>query len=112
MTPLSIARRYHDAWTAGDFDGAASLLAGDLRVEVPINEYPTAESFAAALRGFGSLVTRVDLLSEMASGSEAMLLYDMEVDGIGPLRVVEHFTIGDGKIARLRQIHDTAAMPQ
>jgi ketosteroid isomerase-like protein len=34
----------------------------------------------------------------------------MEVDGLGKLRVAEHFTVRDGKIARLRQIHDTAAV--
>jgi hypothetical protein len=37
-----------------------------------------------------------------------MLLYDMQVEQIWPLRVVEHFTVAEGKITRLRQIHDTA----
>jgi hypothetical protein len=39
-----------------------------------------------------------------------MLLYDMDVRGLGVMRVAEHFTIRNGKIARLRQIHDTAAL--
>jgi hypothetical protein len=73
---------------------------------VPVNEYPTAESFAAALQGFGSQATRVDLLAAMTDGDDGMLLYDMEVRGLGTLRVAEHFTVQDGKIARLRQIHD------
>jgi hypothetical protein len=29
---------------------------------------------------------------------------------IGVLRVVEHFTVSDGYITRIRQIHDTAAL--
>jgi hypothetical protein len=41
--------------------------------KVPINDYPTTESFAEALRGFGSLVTHVDLLSALAGDGEAML---------------------------------------
>jgi ketosteroid isomerase-like protein len=107
---LSIARTYHDAWTGRDFDRAVSLLASDLEVQVPINDYPTAELFASALRSFGSLATNVDLLSEMQAGDEAMLLYDMEVEGLGTMRIAEHFTVSGDRIVRLRQIHDTAAL--
>jgi uncharacterized protein YndB with AHSA1/START domain len=104
---LSTARAYHDAWSTGDFERAASLLDEDLAVEVPINEYPTKDSFADAVAGFGSMARRIDLLSEMATGDEAMLLYDMEVEGLGDLRVVEHFKIRGGRIVGIRQIHDT-----
>jgi hypothetical protein len=113
MTPenaLAIAIAYHDAWTANDFSGAEALLSEELVVEVPINDYPTKVSFAQALARFGSLVRDVELLSQMGNGNQAMLLYDLEVERLGRLRVVEHFTIGGGKIARLRQIHDTAAV--
>jgi ketosteroid isomerase-like protein len=108
--PLSVARDYHDAWTSDDYARADSLLAEQLIVEVPINDYPTKQSFAQALAGFGSLVRDVKLLSVMSAGNEAMLLYDLDADGLGPMRVVEHFTIDDGKITRLRQIHDTTAV--
>lgn len=110
MTALATARTYHDAWTGRDFETAAGLLADDLQVEVPINAYPDAASFAAALAGFGALATRVDLLSALGGDDEAVLLYDMEVQGLGDLRVAEHFTVRDGRIVRLRQIHDTAAL--
>jgi ketosteroid isomerase-like protein len=106
----AIVRAYHKAWTNKDFAKAADLLAASLTVEVPVNEYPTAESFAAALRSFGSMVTKVELLSAMSAGNEAMLLYDLEAGPVGTLRVAEHFTTGGGKITRIRQIHDTAAI--
>jgi hypothetical protein len=108
--PLSVVRRYHDGWTARNYQQALDLLAPNLTVEVPINEYASAESFANALRAFGELVTDVNLLAEMSAGREAMLLYDMRVEGLGDLRVAEHFTVAGGKIVRLRQIHDTAAV--
>jgi ketosteroid isomerase-like protein len=108
--PLTTARVYHRAWTAKDFDRATALLADDLAVEVPVNDYPTAASFATALQAFGSMTRGVELLSAMSAGDEAMLLYDMDVRGLGVMRVAEHFTIRNGKIARLRQIHDTAAL--
>jgi hypothetical protein len=108
--PLSIARRYHDGWTSKNDEQAIELLAPTLAIEVPINAYPTAESFGQALRGFGELVSNVEVLSEMSARDEAMLLYDMQVEGLGELRVVEHFTVTGGHIVRLRQVHDTAAV--
>jgi ketosteroid isomerase-like protein len=105
-----VIRAYYEAWTAKDFDRAASFLAGELTVEVPVNDYPTTESFAAALKSFGSMSTRADLLAAMSAGHEGMLLYDMDVPGLGTLRVAEHFTVEDGQITRIRQIHDTAAL--
>jgi hypothetical protein len=107
---MTIARRYHDAWTRKDFDEAIGLLSPTLQVEVPINEYPTTGSFAEALTRFGGMAKRVDLLAAMSADDEAMLLYDMDVEGLGVLRIVEHFTVAGGRIARLRQVHDTAPL--
>lgn len=107
---LDTVRAYHRAWTNQRFADAAERLAPDLKVEVPVNRYTNATEFAAALSAFGGLVERVELLSELARGDEAMLLYDMTVQGLGALRVAEHFTVTGGKITRLRQIHDTAAI--
>jgi SnoaL-like domain len=107
---LSVVRRYHAGWTSRRYDDAVALLAPSVEVEVPINEYPTAASFAWALRAFGDHVRRVDLLAEMGAGDEAMLLYDMDVERLGGLRVAEHFTVDEGLIVRLRQVHDTTPL--
>jgi hypothetical protein len=50
------------------------------------------------------------LLAAMSEANEAMLLYDLKADPVGTLRVAEHFTVADGKIIRIRQVHDTAAV--
>ena len=105
-----VVHAYHRAWTTGQFDRAASLLSPSIEVEAPITAYRTREAFADALGAFGSRVDSVTVVSEMQSGDEAMLLYDIEVVGLGELRVVEHFTVSDGAIVRLRQIYDTAAI--
>jgi hypothetical protein len=34
----SVVRTYHGAWTSGNFEEAAHLLAPDLEVEVPVND--------------------------------------------------------------------------
>jgi uncharacterized protein YndB with AHSA1/START domain len=109
-TTRDVVHTYHQAWTAGRYDEAIAVLSPRLSVEVPINRYPTRASFAAALRKFSRQVSAVNVISEMVSDPEAMLLYDLEVKGLGGLRVVEHFTVSGGKIVRLRQIHDTAAL--
>ena len=106
----AIVCAYYDAWTAKNFDQAVSLLAPGLTVEVPVNEYPDARSFAAALKNFGSMTANAELIAAMSSGAEGMLLYDMDVRGLGTLRVAEHLTVDNGKITRIRQIHDTAAL--
>lgn len=106
----TIVRAYHGAWTTKDFAAAAALLADTLVVEVPVNDYPTTESFAAALASFGSMVSKAELLAAMSDGNEAMLLYDLDVERLGALRVAEHFTVDHGKIIRIRQVHDTVAV--
>jgi hypothetical protein len=106
----AVVQAYHRGWTNKRFDESIRLLAPQLRVETPINEYPTRESFAHALASFGALVDRVELLADLAEGEEAILLYDMVVRGVGTMRIAEHFTVKSGHVARLRQIHDTAAV--
>ena len=107
---LTTAQDYHAAWTSGDFARARALLAERLEVEVPVNDYPTVDAFGAALEAFGSSATDVRLLSALGGDGEATLLYDMDVPGLPTMRVAEHFTVSGGRIARLRQVHDTHAL--
>jgi hypothetical protein len=106
---LSVARAYQRAWTGGSFDEAAGYLAENLAVEVPINSYPTKASFIQAVRFTREMTSRIELLSEVGGDGEAMVLYDMLLP-FGTMRVAEHFSVSDGRIERIRQIHDTHAL--
>jgi ketosteroid isomerase-like protein len=106
----AVVQAYFQGWTHKDYAAAAQQLLPALVVEVPVNHYPDAQSFVQALTQFGNMVSGVRLLAELASEDQAMLLYDMDVQGMGTLRVAEHFTVQQGKITRLRQIHDTHAI--
>lgn len=106
----TIARRYHDAWAEGRIRDAEALLAPELSVEVPINAYPTKESFTRALEAFAGMVDRVHVISMLGDAREAVLLYDMNVSGMGALRVAEHFTVENGRIVKLVQVHDTVGI--
>ncbi len=37
-----------------------------------------------------------------------MPLYDLVIGPVGTLRVADHFTVGEGKVTRIRQVLDTA----
>ena len=108
-TSLTVAMAYHRAWSTRDLDGVGQHLADDLEVEVPINSYSGKADFLEAVQRTARNASRVTLLAELGDGDQAMLLYDMTLP-IGTLRVAEHFTISGGKIRRVRQIHDTAAL--
>jgi hypothetical protein len=108
---LEIARAYHRAWaTTKDFDAAAKLLAEDVETDLPVNVYAGKQEFVAAISGFGGLVSRVELLSECAKSGEAVLIYDLEMAPLGVLRIAEQYTVIDGEITFIRQVHDTATM--
>ena len=109
---LAVVRAYFDAWTSGQFPRAIALLADPLRVEVPINAYPDKESFGQAVTAFGGMTSAVRLLAEFHAGSEAALIYDMDVANLGTIRVAEHFQVRDERIVLIRQIHDTWALRQ
>ena len=107
---LAVARAYHRAWSGGDIAAAASLLAPDLETDVPLNTYATKQEFVAALGAFGSQVRATRLVAELASGEQAVRIYDMTTEPHGTIRIAEHFTVADGLITRIRHVHDTAAL--
>jgi SnoaL-like protein len=108
---LKVARTYHRAWTTEkDFDAAAELLSEDLQTDLPVNTYDSKAEFVEAITGFGGLATRVEILGEVASENEAILVYDLEMPPLGVLRMTEQITVVDGKISFIRHVHDTATM--
>ena len=106
---LATARRYHSAWWSGDFDAAAGCLATGLQVEVPINAYATGADFVEAVRRTRHMASNLETICEVGTRTDAVLIYDMTLP-IGVLRVAEHFTVSNGRITRIRQIHDTAPL--
>jgi ketosteroid isomerase-like protein len=107
---LDVARDYHQAWTRGDLDAAAGHVAADLATDVPLATYVDAAEFLAGLTRFVQLVDNVELLAELGSSDEAILLYDIHMSPLGTLRVAEHFTVSNDRITRIRHVHDTYAL--
>lgn len=106
---LAVVRAYHRAWTTRNFEEAGRRLSEGLALEVPINEYGSTAAFLSAVQATREMSSSVDMLAEFGGAGEAMLLYDLRLP-MTDLRVAEHFTVSDGQITRIRQIHDTAAL--
>jgi hypothetical protein len=105
---LDIVRNYHNSWVNKNFEKAGSFLAENLSVIVPINNYPTKQSFLAAVEYTVTMVNSIELLSAFNNENEAMIMYDMTLNNLSKLRIAEHFLIRDEKIIQICQIHDTA----
>lgn len=108
-TPLAVARAYHDAWKGRVYEQAWALLDEGLTVEVPINDYPTKSAFAEAARYTREMAATVTELGEFGGERDAVLIYDMLLP-VGNLRIAEVFSVDDGRITRIRHIHDTATL--
>jgi hypothetical protein len=107
---LAVARGYHRAWTGKQFEKAGRYLSESLRTDIPASSYETKAQFLAALTRFGQLTTDVELLAEFSNGREAMLLYDMEIEPVGTLRMAEQLVVSGGQITFIRHVNDTAPL--
>ena len=108
---LQTALSFHRAWTTThDLEAAEQLLSADLETDLPVNTYANKQEFVEAIRGFGGIVSRSTLLSQCASGDEAVLIYDLEMAPLGVLRIAELNRVVDGQITFIRHVHDTATM--
>ncbi|HET7118704.1 MAG TPA: hypothetical protein VFI29_19590 [Hanamia sp.] len=105
---LNIVRDYYNSWTNKDFERAGNYLSKNLKVIVPINNYPTKQSFLDAVKFTCNMILKIELLSEFSNENEAILMYDMSLNGMGKLRIAEYFKIKGNKIIQVCQIHDTA----
>ena len=105
---LAVARRYHGAWTGKDFEAAGRRLSESLKTDTPVKTYKGKDDFLEAVRGFGQIVTRVEMLAEFGDEEQALLLYDLDLVQIGKLRIAEHFIVRNGFITLIRHVHDTA----
>jgi ketosteroid isomerase-like protein len=101
-----VARRYFDAWTSGEGDTVAALLApdfsfvaGDLRID-------GREAFLAG--GAFPRDATVTMVAEASEGDIAFQLYDAS-RGARTIRVVEQLTVRDGQIASSVFVTDMAA---
>ncbi|WP_218135556.1 hypothetical protein [Nonomuraea jiangxiensis] len=88
---------------------AASHLGRPFRFQSPFITSDDPEGHLATLPGFVSIVTGVELISELYGETEATLVYDVHTaTPAGTQRTAEHFRLSDGKIASILLVFDTS----
>jgi ketosteroid isomerase-like protein len=106
MSTQEIARRYFDAWTSGDGETVASLLAPDFRFTGGGMEIDGRDAFLSA-GAFPSDATTT-MVAEAYQGDIGFQMYDAK-RGDRSVRIVEQITVRDGQIASSVFVTDMAA---
>jgi ketosteroid isomerase-like protein len=101
-----VARRYFDAWTSGDGDTVAALLAPDFSFAAGDLRIDGREAFLAGA-AFPRDAT-VTMVAEASEGDISFQLYDAR-RGARTIRVVEQLTVSHGQIASSVFVTDMAA---
>jgi len=102
-------RGYHEARFRGDAAAAAAHLGEPFRFQSPFFTSDDRAGHLATLPGFVSIVTGVDLISELYGEAEATLVYDVHTaTPAGTQRTAEHFRLDDGRITSILLVFDAS----
>ncbi|WP_432929596.1 hypothetical protein ACQPZZ_05645 [Microbispora sp. CA-135349] len=102
-------RGYHEARFRGDVSAAAAHVGEPFRFQSPFFTSDDRAGHLATLPGFVSIVTGVDLISELYGEAEATLVYDVHTaTPAGTQRTAEHFRLDDGKIVSISLVFDAS----
>ncbi|WP_218002022.1 hypothetical protein [Microtetraspora malaysiensis] len=102
-------RGYHEARFRGDASGAAAHLGEPFHFQSPFISSDDRTGHLATLPGFVSIVTGVDLISELYGEAEATLVYDVHTaTPAGTQRTAEHFRLENGKIVSIMLVFDAS----
>ncbi|MDF5758833.1 hypothetical protein [Spongiactinospora sp. TRM90649] len=101
-------RAYH-ARFRGDVPTAAAQLGEPFRFQSPFITSDDRTGHLATLPGFVSIVTGVDLISELYGEAQATLLYDVHTaTPVGTQRTAEHFRLDGDKIVSIMLLFDAS----
>ncbi|MEV8634236.1 hypothetical protein AB0395_21535 [Streptosporangium sp. NPDC051023] len=100
---------YHEARFRGDVSAAAAHLGEPFRFQSPFIDSDDRTGHLATLPGFVSIVTGVELISELYGESEATLVYDVHTaTPAGTQRTAEHFRLDGSKIISIMLVFDAS----
>ncbi|MFE2288626.1 hypothetical protein ACFXDJ_31225 [Streptomyces sp. NPDC059443] len=110
MTARRTVRAYHEARFRGDVTTAAAQIGEGFGFRSPFITSDSPTGHLDGLDGLLSIVTGVELISELYGETEATLLYDVHTTpAVGiTQRTAEHFHLHDGRITSIALIFDSA----
>ncbi|AUG76044.1 hypothetical protein CFP65_1134 [Kitasatospora sp. MMS16-BH015] len=109
MTTRQTVRAYHEARFRGDVTAAAALTGAGFTFRSPFVTSDSPTGHLDGIDGLLSIVTGVELRSELYGEDEAVLVYDVHTASpVGTQRTAEHFRLRDGRITAIELIFDGA----
>ncbi|GAA1035544.1 MULTISPECIES: nuclear transport factor 2-like protein [Amycolatopsis] len=100
-------RAYHEARFRGDVPAAAAQIGEKFSFRSPFIASESPTGHLDGIDGMLSIVTGVEMISELYSDTEATLVYDVRTASpVGTQRTAEHFRLADGRITSILLIFD------
>ncbi|MFB7512789.1 hypothetical protein [Streptomyces sp. NPDC056144] len=103
-------RDYHEARFRGDITTAAAQIGESFGFRSPFITSDSPTGHLEGLDGLLSIVTGVELISELYGENEATLVYDVHTaPAVGITQhTAEHFRLHEGRITSIRLLFDSA----
>ncbi|WP_030920578.1 hypothetical protein [Streptosporangium amethystogenes] len=102
-------RGYHEARFRGEVSPAAAHLGEPFRFQSPFVTSDDRTGHLATLPGFVSIVTGVELISELYGEAEATLVYDVHTaTPAGTQHTAEQFRLDGDKIVSIMLLFDAS----
>ena len=95
-----VVDRYSKALGSRDFAAARALLADNLRFEGPIDTFDRADDYIKAISALYGMVKGIAHQATIAEGDDVAVFYVLDTP------VAEWYTVGGGKIVRIRTYFD------
>ena len=113
-TTAAIARAFTEAWTSGDFEGAARYAGEGVVFDGPLGHTDGKAAYIGGLMGLSKFVglSGVSILAAFGDDTQALIMYELITERFGNLLCAKLLTFGDGKIERDRLTFDSYKVRQ
>jgi hypothetical protein len=107
-TALTVALKYHDAWTTGRFEEAMGYVADDIVCHAPAGRITGAAGYRAFLEPFTRILRGARMIAAFGDDTTALLMYETETVPVPSAPGAECVTVQDGKITHSHFLFDRA----
>ncbi|MGO2863406.1 MAG: nuclear transport factor 2 family protein [Brevibacterium sp.] len=106
MSPKTIVRDYHHAWTSGDVDQAMTFVADDVFCRAPGVDLRGKDAYREFIAGFAPMLTGITDIADFADDNRVALFYYPETATTATAPAAEFFTVSGGLICESVLIFD------
>jgi hypothetical protein len=105
-SPTDLAEAYFAAWSARRPDDVRPLLADDVTFRGPLGTADGPDACVAGLAGMFGATDDVRVVRRWVDGDDVLTWFQLEMNGSGPMAVVNWSHVRAGAIDRIRVTFD------